>query len=46
MIAYLVKLSARMGLNVPETVGFVITWLVGALFTLIYGCRFFYLLVA
>ncbi len=46
MIAYLVELSAKMGLGVPETVGFVITWFVGALFTLVYGCQYFYLLVS
>lgn len=46
MISYLVELAARMGLNVPETMGFLITWFVGALFTIIYGCQYFYLLVS
>ncbi len=46
MITYLVELAARMQLNVPETVGFIITWLVGLLFTVVYGCQYFYLLVS
>ncbi len=35
-----------MGLNVPETVGFLVTVLVGALFGLVYACQYFYLLVS
>lgn len=46
MISYLVDLSTNMGLNIPETVGLIITFLVGGLFTLIYACQFFYLFVS
>lgn len=46
MIAYLVRLAARMGLNVPETVGLLVTFFVGALFAVVYACQYFYLLVS
>lgn len=46
MIADLIDLSRAMGHNVPETIGFVITVLVGGLFTLVYACQYFYLLVS
>ena len=46
MITFLIELAARLQLNIPETVGFIITWVVGLLFTVVYGCQYFYLLVS